>query len=80
MAVEYSEPMMLAIEYSQALARVSKTNASSLVRRGTVAQSGSVIDHAHFKHGAPYPTLDANRASLFARRHRVLQGVLEQRL
>jgi hypothetical protein len=48
MAVEYSEPMMLAIEYSQALTRVSKTNASSLICGSTVAQSGSVVDHADF--------------------------------
>jgi hypothetical protein len=48
MAVEYGESVMFTVEHGQTFARVSKTYASSLVRRCTVAQSRSVIDYADF--------------------------------
>ena len=80
MAVEYGKSMVFAIQHRQTLAGISETYASPLVRWGAIAQSRSVIDYAHFEHRTAYPTFDANGASLLARRHRVLQGILQQRL
>src|SRR5215467_10219284 len=80
MTVEYRKAVVLAVQHGQTLPRIAQSYPASLVCWSTVAQAGPVVYHADLQHGSPSTPLDANRSSLLARRNRVLEGILQQRL
>src|SRR5205807_5429256 len=80
LAAEHREAVVLAVEHREPLAGVGETDAAALARRRALPQAWPVIDHRQLEQPLADAAFDPDQFYLLARRHRILQRVLVQRL